>query len=215
MAAKPVLLERGEHLAEIRDLFLITPANTDYVLGKKPRRLQSTTLLAPVFMVLLVVLIGTLPVLLVLGSGQNQTIIWVLVLVIALVGGYFIVRTYRNYRRDSRLDGQGKLLRATITDVTTRERSEGVQALMSILQVGLVILEFLSMFSGGNTSSGGAGANNDFYEVRIACKFTTPDGREIHSVAARNRPDLRQKPLPQVGDSLLVLYAGDATIMVL
>jgi hypothetical protein len=214
--AAGAFLECGEHLAEVEDLFLINPANTDFVLGKTQRRVQSSTRPLPLLMFALVVVLVACPLSTALTATQNQLVIWVLVLVlvVAVPGGYGVVRAYQNYQRDLRLDLQGKLLQATITGVSTRERTEAAQTAVSLLQIGVLILDIISMFSGGNTSNSGS-VNNDFYELSILYKVTTPTGRGIEDVAARNRPDLRTTRLPEVGESVLLLYVDDANFKVM
>jgi hypothetical protein len=214
MAASNALLERGEQIGEIKDLFLLNPGNLGFVLGKSPSRAQNASVLAPLLFGVLALLLVAFPLAEALRAGSQSVVYWLLVLVIAVPSGYGVWRAFRKYQEDDRLNREGKLLLASITNASTRERSEAAQTLVSVMQVVGVLVEILSVFSGGSTNST-SGGSNDFYELTIVYKATTPTGGRIEGEGKRNRPDLRATRLPQPGESILLLYVDDTLCKVL
>jgi hypothetical protein len=213
-----VTLDRAQ-ISNLKDVFLLNPNYRDFALGNTKNLPERATLVVPLLLLILGIVVSSITAAAVVGTGAGG---WA---VVAVVAGAFLLlvqRSYRAYRRDSRYQKQGKLLRATLTDVSTYERPPIQRAALKILNVLMFIIAIVDLFSESSSSyryrqndPTTPFAENNLYEIRVAYQAASPSGATLEGKVKRNRPELRSEGLPQPGSSLLILYVSDQEYKVL
>ena len=192
-----------DQVSSIQNLFLLELKNKDFVLGTVTRRPNALTPMASILLLLIGVVVAG-----VFGFAAG----WAVGLITAAIFVVLGVAAFVSARRQKRLDEDGKLLSATISNVSGRGRAPGVTTLMRILGIIGFLIDLFSDSSYQERRALNSGLGGfqpaDFYEVRITYTATTPSGSQISGVAKQNRPELRGS-LPIEGDPLVLLYVDD------
>jgi hypothetical protein len=212
-----VTLDRAQ-VSSLKDVFLLNPAHQGFALGNTTTLPESWNLMIPVILLILGIIVSGITAAAVVGTGAGG---WIAVAIVAGVFLFMVVGSYRAYRRKSRYEMQGKLLQATLTDISTYERPPIQRAALKLLNIVMLIIGIIDFFSESGSSyryrrnPTTPFAENNLYEIRVSYKATTPTGATLEGKAKRNRPELRGESLPQPGSTLLLLYLNDQEYKVL
>lgn len=211
-----VPLDRAQ-VSTLKDVFLVNPAYTDFALGNTTHLPERATLVVPMILLILGISVSAITAAAVVGTGAGG---WIIVAGVAGIFLFLIQRSYSAYRRDSRYQKNGKLLQATLTDISTYERPPIQRAALKLLNIVMFILDIIDFFSESSSRRYRRNpttpyAENNLYEIRVEYKATTPSGATLEGKARRNRPELRGQSLPLPGSSLLILYVNDQEYKVL
>jgi hypothetical protein len=176
-------------LASIKNLFLIHLDNQAFVNGTQAH-VAGNSYLVPVLLLLGGLAILILPTF----SGS----LWKIGGLLAML---FSILTALSTRRSLQDEAKGTFIPFKLTNVSVKQRTEAGQVAADIASVvGDAV---------ANSHRAPRGAD-DFYELHVEFSGTRPSGAPLNGKDSLNRPDLRDKPLPQVGDPAVVMYVSDS-----
>ncbi|MCC7452389.1 MAG: hypothetical protein IT324_33615 [Anaerolineae bacterium] len=201
-------LTREEAATLSSNVFLLNPANQHQLRGENKG-------LSRIIAVLVLLVLGItgltcvgsllFAIMTVRSADRSMMLLITVVVAVLFVGSIALI--YNANRHSIRNPTDSTYLEGTIVSVAIRERSTGMTVFLTILAVGMAIIDILAAFSG---SSSGGGDISDFYEVTVTYTAVTQSGTTINGMGKHNRPDLRKTGLPAAGTPVLVSYQDDA-----